>query len=168
MARITVLAITLALLGCACSVAIPASPLAPKATATATPSPSGWTVTVDESRSLTGLVFDTSGLVTGVEIVPEFTAVRLTEADAERIDAANVIVRPMPGTDRAFLVDWGFGVCDVNQSIRIARIDGVWNVAISRGQPAQRTCDLVLLGAQLRVTTSIPFDANAAVATMLP
>ncbi len=161
------LALALALLGCACSVAPSASP---QATATATPEPSAWTVTFIQygAVALTGLIVDTSGLVTGVEIVPEFTAVRLTEADAERFDAANVIVRPMPGTDRAFLVDWGFGVCDVNQSIRIARIDGVWNVAISRGQPAQRTCDLVLLGAQLRVTTSIPFDANAAVATILP
>lgn len=164
------LAMAVALLSCACSVLPPASPQAAHPTATATPAPSGWSVIVIQrgALTLTGSIFDTSGLVTAVEIVPELTAVHLTEADYERFRSTNVIVRPMPGTDLAFLVDWGFGACDVNQSVTISRVDEVWNVAVSRGQPAPGPCDLVGLGAQLRVTASVPVDANAAVATMVP
>jgi len=146
------------------------------AACTAAPSPAAgepsprWVLTLAQQGSaiVTGAVVDTTGLVSDVVVLRPEDVVRLSDADYQRSQQTNIIVRPMPDSDHGFLVDWAFGVCDPHQRLVLSRVGSTWNAAVDLGPVAPGPCDLVLLSTELRVTTTTSVDVHDATATMAP
>jgi hypothetical protein len=114
------------------------------------------------AHPLFATISDRSGSITAVEVVPQQQAAPLSQQDSEMVGRRQIIVRARTDAQPGFLVDWPFGACRDAQTfvVDVARAPATLRVTLDRGPDFTALCDLMLLGAELRITTANAVDPS--------